>query len=191
MRKAIFFDRDGVINRDFGYVGTVDRFEFLPQVCESLAKLKKMGYALVLVTNQSGIARGMYTVDDFNKVTEYMQDELKKHDAGFDGIYFCPHHPNATVSEFRCTCTCRKPKPDMILWARDEYDLDLSNSIFVGDHASDIAAAKNAKVGGLVLVGEHIASECKIVPDAQCFEDLSQFVDALDSGNIVYHTYSN
>lgn len=191
MRKAVFFDRDGVINRDFGYVGTVERFEFLPEVFSSLAKLKEMGYALVLVTNQSGIARGMYTVDDFNKVKDYMQEKLKEHNAEFDGIYFCPHHPNATVAEFRCTCSCRKPKPDMIFWARDEFELDLQNSIFVGDHASDIAAAKNAKVGGLVLVGEHIESERKIVPDAQCFDDLGQFVTALEAGKIVYHTYAN
>ena len=184
MRPAIFFDRDGVINRDFGYVGSWKRFEFLPGVIASLARLKELGFATVVVTNQSGIARGLYTVADYQDVTDKMQRELSFAQAQFDGIYFCPHHPEALVPEFRCNCTCRKPKPEMFLWARRELDLDLPNSILVGDHASDIAAGKSAGVGTLVLVGEHLATERELAPEAQCFADLPAFTEALLSGTL-------
>lgn len=172
-KKAIFFDRDGVINRDYGYVGSIERFDFLPGVIESLAELKASGYLTILVTNQSGIARGLYTIEDYQKLTDYMQGELAKSNAQFDGIYFCPHHVNAQIEEFRCDCVCRKPKPGMLLWARDEFDLDLAQSVMIGDHASDIEAAMQAEVGHLILVGEHIKTESILVPQAKCFKDVA------------------
>lgn len=184
MQKAVFFDRDGVINRDYGYVGTLERFEFLPGVAEALAELKKLGYITVLVTNQSGIARGLYTVDDFDTVTEFMQGQLDLVGAKFDGVYFCPHHPNATVAEFRCDCTCRKPKPEMFLWAQKEFDIDMEHSIMVGDHATDLQAAQAANVKTLVLVGEHIPSEHKLTPQALVYENMPQFVAALKNQSI-------
>lgn len=184
MQKAVFFDRDGVINRDYGYVGTLERFEFLPGVAEALATLKSMGYKTVLVTNQSGIARGLYTVDDFDTVTEFMQGQLDLVGAKFDSVYFCPHHPNATLAQFRCDCTCRKPKPEMLLWAQKELDLDMSKSIMVGDHATDLHAARAADVKTLVLVGEHIESEQMLEPHALVYKDLPAFVAALKAQEI-------
>lgn len=181
MKKAVFFDRDGVINRDYGYVGTRDRFEFLPQVPESLAALKKMGYLTVLVTNQSGIARGMFTIEDFESLTEYMQHELGTYEAAFDGVYFCPHHPKAQIAAFRCACSCRKPKPGMFFWAQKELDIDLEHSIMVGDHASDIEAAQSAGIKKLILVGDHLATDGPKVPQAQRFADLEQFVRSLQA----------
>ncbi|MCK0527441.1 D-glycero-beta-D-manno-heptose 1,7-bisphosphate 7-phosphatase [Anaerobiospirillum sp. NML120449] len=175
MHKAVFFDRDGVINRDHGYVGTLERFEFIPGVAEALAAIKKACYKTILVTNQSGIARGLYTVDDFDTVTEFMQGQLAMAGAAFDGVYFCPHHPNATVAKFRCDCSCRKPKPEMFLWARKEFDLDMENSVMVGDHASDLQAAQAAGVKRLVLVGEHIETELKHFPQAETFNSLPEF----------------
>ena len=184
VKKAVFFDRDGVINRDYGYVGTLERFEFLPSVKEALADIKAMGYATILVTNQSGIARGLYTVDDFDTVTEFMQGELSKTGAQFDGIYFCPHHPQASVAQFRCECTCRKPKPEMFFWAQKEHDLDLEHSIMVGDHASDIEAAKSAGVKNLFLIGEHLQTDGTLVPEAQKYADLATLVAAMKQNAI-------
>lgn len=184
MKKAVFFDRDGVINKDYGYVGTLERFKFLPGVKEALATLKQMGYLTILVTNQSGIARGMYTVDDFDTVTEFMQGQLSLCKAQFDGIYFCPHHPQATVAAFRCECTCRKPQPEMLLWAQREFDIDLEHSIMVGDHASDIEAGENAGVKNLILVGTHLDTDGPLVPQAQRFDSLPDFVQALQSGSV-------
>ncbi len=187
MNKAVFFDRDGVINRDYGYVGSLERFEFLPGVPEALAAIKAKGYLTILVTNQSGIARGLYTTDDFDTLTEFMQGQLQAKQAQFDGVYFCPHHPEANVAAFRCECACRKPKPGMILWAQKEFSLDLEHSIMVGDHASDIEAAKNAGLTKLILVGEHLESDGPLVPEAKCYPDLQSFVQAWQEGAVSFN----
>lgn len=176
MHKAVFLDRDGVINVDHGYVGKIEDFEFLPHVKEALAFLKAQQWKLILVTNQSGIARGMYSEQDFHKLTDFMQGELSKVNAQFDGVYFCPHHKEAQVAEYRQDCSCRKPKPGMLLKAAQELDIDLGLSIMVGDHASDIKAAKAAGISKLVLVGTHISTESSKVPEAQVFTDLYDFV---------------
>lgn len=177
MHKAIFLDRDGVINKDYGYVGKISDFEFLPKVVTSLAKLKAQGWLLVLVTNQSGIARGMYTEADFWTLTEYMQGELAKEQAEFDKVYFCPHHPDAKVEAYRKECDCRKPKPGMFLQAARDLDLDLASSIMVGDHASDLVAASAAGIKKLVLVGEHLSTELLKCPQAESYTDLASFVE--------------
>lgn len=184
MQKAVFLDRDGVINRDYGYVGTLERFEFLPGVKEALAELKAMGYKTVLVTNQSGIARGLYTVDDFHTVNYFMQGQLDMVGAKFDGVYFCPHHPKATVAQFRCDCTCRKPKSEMFNWAKDELDIDMSASIMIGDHVTDLQAAAGAGIKTLILVGEHIETESKLMSSALVFKDLAEAVAAIKAGKI-------
>lgn len=181
MRKAIFLDRDGVINKDYGYVGRISDFEFLPRTIEALAKLKAQGWMLVLVTNQSGIARGMYTEQDFHELTAYMQQILQTHHAEFDRVYFCPHHPEASIEAYRQDCSCRKPKPGMLFQAAEELHIDLESSWMVGDHASDLKAAAAAGVGHLVLVGEHISSELPKYPQATSFADLAAFADSLVS----------
>lgn len=184
MQKAVFLDRDGVINRDYGYVGSLDRFEFLPGVKEALAELKTMGYKTVLVTNQSGIARGLYTIDDFETVTDFMQGQLEFANAKLDGVYMCPHHPKATVAQFRCECSCRKPKSEMFVWAKSELDIDMANSIMVGDHVTDLQAAAGAGIKTLVLVGDHIATESKLMGSAVVCKDLPDVVAAIKSGKI-------
>ncbi|MEG2115089.1 MAG: D-glycero-beta-D-manno-heptose 1,7-bisphosphate 7-phosphatase, partial [Hafnia sp.] len=106
---AIFLDRDGTINVDHGYVHESDNFQFIDGVIDAMAELKKMGFALVLVTNQSGIARGMFTEDQFMHLTEWMDWSLADRGVDLDGVYYCPHHPEGTVEEFRQACDCRKP----------------------------------------------------------------------------------
>lgn len=157
--KAIFFDRDGVINIDHGYTYKKEDFNFYDGVKEALSFFRRQGYALVLVTNQSGIARGMYTEDDFWELSEYMQDCLMDDFAAFDAIYFCPHLKGSKIKEYDVDCDCRKPKPGMFLQAQLDLNLDLEQSIMIGDHASDLIAAKSAGIKKLVLVGEHISSE--------------------------------
>lgn len=158
VNKAVFCDRDGVINVDYGYVGKVEDFMLLRGVKEGLAAFRKSGYRLILTTNQSGIARGMYTETDFMELTAHMQ-ELLGPGAHFDAVYFCPHHPEATVPKYREDCDCRKPKPGMFLNAERDFNLDMSACLCIGDHASDLLAAKNAGVGRLILVGDHLKEE--------------------------------
>lgn len=181
--KAVFCDRDGVINRDFGYVGSRDRFELLPGIPEALHTLRQMGYLLVLVTNQSGIARGMYTEQDFHIVTDFMQELLQPAKACFDAVYFCPHHPDAPLPAYKKDCPCRKPRPGMILQALQELNISPAESVLVGDHASDLQAGAAAGLGQLVLVGTHTDTEFAKVqalrPDTLCYADLPSFVAAL------------
>ena len=183
MRKAAFFDRDGVINIDYGFVGKIENYDLIEGVASSLKELKDMGYLLVLVTNQSGIARGKYTESDFFKVTSFMQANLYLYDDCFDGIYFCPHHPEAPIEKYRCTCECRKPKSGMFKSAAADLGIDLKSSIMIGDHASDLIAAKGAGISNLFLVGEHIETEKNKILDAKCLKDLVQVVKMLKNEN--------
>lgn len=149
---AIFLDRDGTINADHGYVYEIDDFQFIDGVIEAMQELKTMGFALIVVTNQSGIARGKFTEDQFMRLTEWMDWSLADRDVELDGIYFCPHHPDAGEGEYRQDCDCRKPKPGMLLDAQKSLDIDMAASYIVGDKAADMQAGQAAGVGTKVLV---------------------------------------
>ncbi|NBB55996.1 D-glycero-beta-D-manno-heptose 1,7-bisphosphate 7-phosphatase [Pantoea vagans] len=164
---AIFLDRDGTLNVDSGYVHEIDDFQFIDGTIEALQKLKAMGYALVVVTNQSGIARGMFTEDTFMRLTEWMDWSLADRDVDLDGIYFCPHHPEANVEEFRQECDCRKPQPGMLLTAQEELHIDMAASYMVGDKLEDMLAGRAAGVGTKVLVrsGKPVTAEGEAAAD--------------------------
>ena len=164
---AVFLDRDGVINQDTGYVSCVDDFHFIDGTIEALQILKKKGYCLVVVTNQSGIARGYFTEEQFMSLTEWMDWSLADRDVDLDGIYFCPHHPTAGVGEYRQECNCRKPAPGMLLDAAKDLKIDLANSYMVGDKAGDLQAAKAAGVGHKILVrtGKTVTEEAIALAD--------------------------
>lgn len=164
---AIFLDRDGTINVDHGYVSEIDNFEFIDGVIDAMRELKRMGFALVLVTNQSGIARGMFSEDQFMQLTEWMDWSLADRDVDLDGIYFCPHHPEAIVEELRQSCDCRKPEPGMLLTAQQELNIDMASSYMVGDKIEDMQAAKAAGVGKKVLVrsGKPVTAEGEAAAD--------------------------
>ncbi|OBV29997.1 D,D-heptose 1,7-bisphosphate phosphatase [Helicobacter sp. CLO-3] len=148
VKKAVFFDRDGVINRDFGYVYRQEDFVFNEGIFDLLKFCKEKGFLLFVVTNQSGIARGFYTTQDFKTLSAYMQNELKrKLGFGFDSIYFCPHDPKED-------CTCRKPKTGMIEQAKKDYDIKLGDCFIIGDKISDIQAGQKADIRYKILVGK-------------------------------------
>ncbi|MDO6678132.1 D-glycero-beta-D-manno-heptose-1,7-bisphosphate 7-phosphatase [Shewanella sp. 10N.286.52.C2] len=152
MNKAIFLDRDGVINIDKGYVHLVDDFEYIEGVFEACLAFKKMGYMVVVVTNQSGIARGMYSEDDFHHLTEWMDWNFADKGVELDGIYYCPHHPEKGLGDYKQDCDCRKPKPGMLNSAAEFLKIDMSQSIMVGDKADDMRAAKAAGILTSILV---------------------------------------
>ena len=151
-RRALFLDRDGVINVDRRYVHRIADFEFMPGVLDAAARFAQSGHAIVVVTNQAGIARGYYGVEDFYALTRWMGARFAEAGAPLDAVYFCPHHPEATVAQLRCKCVCRKPEPGMIRRAALELNLELPASILVGDKFSDIAAGRAAGVGRCILV---------------------------------------
>ena len=161
MKKAVFLDRDGTLNIDYGYVHDIDHFHFIEGIIEALKKLKEMGYLLVLVTNQSGIARGFFTEEQFLQLTEWMDWSLADRGVDLDGIYYCPHHPEAKFAEFKQDCDCRKPKSGMLLQAIEELKIDPSRSIMIGDKVDDLLAGKGAKINTNILVrtGKEITPE--------------------------------
>ena len=143
---AAFLDRDGVINVDSGYVGRWEDFEYLPNVIQGLTLLQSAGYKLVVVTNQSGIARGYFTEDDFLLLTEIMKADLENRGVILTAVYYCPYLADAALEPYRVNSELRKPEPGMLLKAAQDHDIDLSRSIMVGDKASDMVAAERAGV---------------------------------------------
>ena len=147
LRRAAFLDRDGVLNEDHGYVYRSEDFHWLPGAVAALQRLQQAGFALVVVTNQSGIARGLYTPDDLDRLHEHMRADLKQHGVTLTGVYACPHLPESVMPQYRLACDCRKPQPGMLLRAAREHGLDLPASCLFGDKASDIEAGCRAGVG--------------------------------------------
>jgi D-glycero-D-manno-heptose 1,7-bisphosphate phosphatase len=145
-QKAFFLDRDGVINVDHGYVAKIRDFEFMPDVFPVLRELTVRGYALIIVTNQSGIGRGYYTVEDFETLTAWMRNRLAEEGVELAGVYSCPHSPESN-------CGCRKPAPGMFLQAICEHGIDPEQSWMIGDKPSDMEAAAAAGVRNRVLIG--------------------------------------
>lgn len=179
-RKAAFVDRDGVINRERGYVHRVQDFEFLPGAVQGLLELQAQGYLLAVVTNQSGIARGYYTLGEYEAVAAHMVVELASRGVALAGIEYCPHLPDASVPEYRRRCTCRKPEPGMLLSLATRLGIDLAASILVGDKLSDIQAGRAAGVGRCYLVRSgHALSEADTVSADGVFDDLAACAAAL------------
>ncbi|MBK1613521.1 D-glycero-beta-D-manno-heptose-1,7-bisphosphate 7-phosphatase [Rubrivivax gelatinosus] len=164
--RAVFLDRDGVVNVDHGYVGRWQDFEFAPGAVDAMRRLQEAGWLLVVVTNQSGIARGYYTEADYQALTARMKAELAAAGAPLAGVYHCPHHPQGSVAAYAQDCDCRKPAPGLILRAAAELGLTLADSVLVGDKASDAQAARAAGVGRVVLVAETADAEGAAIADA-------------------------
>lgn len=147
-QKAIFLDRDGTINRYVGFLRNIDKFELLPGVAEAIKKINNSGYLCVVVTNQPVIARGEVTVPEFNLIHNKMETLLGREGAYIDGLYYCPHHPDCgfpgEVKELKIECSCRKPKPGLLIQASKDFNIDLSASWMIGDRKNDISCGKNA-----------------------------------------------
>ena len=157
-RRALFLDRDGVINVDTGYVHTAAQTQWLPGIFELVADAVRAGYAPVVVTNQAGIARGYYTEAAFLEHTRWVHEQFAAHGAPLLATYYCPHHPEAGVGALRVTCDCRKPAPGMLLAAAQALDIDLGASLMIGDSPKDIEAARAAGVGRAHLLAGPLGS---------------------------------
>ncbi len=147
-RKAIFLDRDGVVNVEKTFVLSRGEMELIREAPEAIRKINDSAFLAVVITNQSAVARNLINLNELNQIHQKMMDDLKAQGAYLDGIYFCPHHPDYDKSKgnpaFIRECDCRKPKPGMLLQAAEELNLDLENSIFIGDAERDIMAGKEA-----------------------------------------------
>lgn len=159
-RPAIFLDRDGTLVEERHYLADPDRVELVPGAADALRRLSEAGYALVVVTNQSGIARGLYTEADFRAVQRRIEELLARHDVRLDGVFHCPHHP-----DFTGPCDCRKPATGLYLRAVETLDIDTRLSAFIGDRLQDVGAAKTLGGTGILVRTGYGQEEAKRAPD--------------------------
>jgi histidinol-phosphate phosphatase family protein len=161
VNRAVFIDRDGTISKDVPYCSSPKDFELLPEAAGGIKLLNKHHFQVVVVTNQSGIARGYFTEETLAKIHDKMHDELARQGAHVDSIYYCPHHPDDG-------CDCRKPSPKMVLQATSDLNIDLSQSYVVGDSAMDIEMGKRAKCKTILIkpgANAGKAIDCSYKPD--------------------------
>lgn len=149
MNKAVFLDRDGTINVDKNYLYKIEDFEYLVGVKEALRVFTDLGYKLIVITNQSGIARGYYSEDDYRRLSEWMESDLENDGICLSGQYFCPHLPDAENKSYAKECDCRKPNIGLFLQAIKEHDIDVDNSIAIGDKDRDIAICRTTQGGNM------------------------------------------
>ena len=143
--KTIFLDRDGVINKEVNYLHKIDDFEFIDGIFDTCQHFQSLGYKIIIITNQSGIYRGYYTENDYQKVTQWMLTQFANEDINILDTFHCPHGPDST-------CNCRKPKPGMFLNAKTKYNIDMKNSWMIGDNEVDVIAANAAGIDNTILV---------------------------------------
>jgi D-glycero-D-manno-heptose 1,7-bisphosphate phosphatase len=154
LRRALFLDRDGVINTDHGYVHTSEKTEWVPGIFELCCAAQEVGFALVVVTNQAGIGRGYYTDAQFRGYTTWVHRQFQERGASILATYYCPEHPDAALPVYRTDSGYRKPQPGMLLQAARDWQLDLPGSVLVGDQPTDIEAARRAGLGRAFRVNE-------------------------------------
>jgi D-glycero-D-manno-heptose 1,7-bisphosphate phosphatase len=159
-RKALILDRDGVVNREVGYLSRVEDVEWVPGIWELCRAARDAGFVTIVVTNQSGIARGLYTEEDFHALMRWMGEQFAAEGVEMAAYYYCPHHPEHGVGKYKRDCADRKPGPGMLLRAARELDLDLAASVMVGDRCSDVGAANAAGVGRMFLLSGTEAGNC-------------------------------
>ena len=159
--KALFLDRDGVINKDYGHVYEINRFQLIKNIKTLIKKAIKADYKIIIITNQAGIGKNLYTLNDFHKLTQYMKDLLIKDNCHIDGVYYCPYHPKEGVGKYLKDSFNRKPNPGMLLKAQKDFNLDMDKSIFIGDKLSDMEAGNNASVKTNILFNNHKTNKYK------------------------------
>ncbi len=183
--KTVFLDRDGVINRDSSeYIKSRSEFEFLPESLDAIRLLSQNSHRVIVITNQSAVARNMISIEELHAIHRMMCEIISHHGGNIQDIFFCPHHPDEH-------CDCRKPKPGLILRAARKYNIDLAESVMIGDSATDIECARNAGCGQAILVKtgykndqEEILAKRGILPDAVC-DDLMEAVKLMLSYAVI------
>ena len=175
LRPAVFLDRDGTLVEERDYLDDPDDVELVPGAAEAIRRLRANGFLIVVVTNQSGIARGLYREEDYLAVRERLQELLERAGAGLDATYHCPHHP-----DFTGPCDCRKPGPGMYRRAVRDLGIDLERSWFVGDKTTDVEPARSlGGTGVLVLTGYGPESKENVAPDVRVVKDLPAAADLI------------
>ena len=184
MRRAVFLDRDGTIIKDVGYIGEISRIKFLPMVNEAIKLLNGSGFKVIITTNQAGVARGYFDEETVKEINRYIQEFLAKQGALIDRTYYCPHHIEGVVKEYRKECHWRKPNPGMIEEAVREFAISLRDSFVIGDKLSDIEAGHRVGCRTVLLANKRSpegGEETALTPDyiaADLYEAVKWLVSA-------------
>jgi D-glycero-D-manno-heptose 1,7-bisphosphate phosphatase len=186
--KAVFLDRDGTINVEVQYLSQVEDFQFIPGVPWALKCLKEAGFLLVVVTNQSGIGRGLYDEAALDSIHNHMHEDLAKYGASIDACYFCPHHPEHATGDYLKECGCRKPLPGMLQRAAEDLDIDLGASFMIGDKLADVEAGLAAGCTSLLVLTGYGSAQASGLPEkVRAYPDLlsaAEAILALDSAAV-------
>ncbi len=174
-KPAIFLDRDGVLSEEVGYVRSIEKLHIFPYVGECIAKIKNKGYYSIVITNQSGIARGLLSEDALKNMNQYLIERT-----GVDAVYYCPHHPQGNIDIYRKVCRCRKPETGLLEQACEDFNIDMSKSYMVGDRACDVLTGQKAGLKTILLESGYGTSrlEQDVVPD-YILEDMRKVVELL------------
>ena len=165
VNKAAFFDRDGTLNVDVHYLYRPEDFIWIDGAVDAIKFCNAQGYKVIVVTNQSGVARGYYGEDDVRRLHAWMNRELSGHAAHIDAFYYCPHHPEGSVPPYTKRCDCRKPSPRLVNEACRAYDVDKEKSFMIGDKPLDVACAENAGIRGYQFPGGNLLTFVRQVVD--------------------------
>ena len=178
--RAVFLDRDGTINVEVQYLSQVEDFQFIPGVPWALKCLKDAGFLLVVVTNQSGIGRGYYDEAALDTIHSHMHTDLASFGAAIDACYFCPHHPEHAIGDYRTECACRKPLPGMLQQAARDLDIDLGASFMIGDKLADIEAGLAAGCTSLLVMTGYGSAQLERLPaGVSAYPDLLAAAEAI------------
>lgn len=179
-RRAVFLDRDGTINVEREFLHRPAEFEFIPAAPQAIRLLNDAGFLVIVVTNQSGVARGYYDESAISRLHRHLDAELARFGAAIDGYYFCPHHPEYGTGSHGKLCECRKPQAGMLLKAANDFSLDLASSYIIGDKLADVEAGLNAGCRPiLVRTGYGAAEFAKLPADIAVYDDLLTAVHAI------------
>lgn len=149
--KAVFLDRDGTINEEVGYLDSLDKLKIIPCAYEAIRLINESGMKVVVISNQAGVARGLFTEAFVQKTNNYLQEIMSRQKAYINHFYYCPHHPTEGTEPYRRICACRKPAPGMLLQAAQDLNIDLTKSYLIGDRFNDMEAAKKAGAKGILV----------------------------------------
>jgi len=179
MKRAVFIDRDGTINEEKEYLYRTDDFAFIPGAPQAIRRLNEAGFLVIIVTNQSGVARGYYTEEDVHLLHRHIAAQLEQSGARVDAWYYCPHHPSGRGS-YALPCRCRKPLPGMLQEAAGRFDIDLEASVMIGDKLADVQAGTAAGCRPILVRTGYGAEEERRCPDGtEVFDDLLAAVESL------------
>ncbi|MGM0426253.1 MAG: D-glycero-alpha-D-manno-heptose-1,7-bisphosphate 7-phosphatase [Thermodesulfobacteriota bacterium] len=180
-QPAVFLDRDGTVNEQMGYINHISRFHLLPGVSEAIRRLNEHRYLVILVSNQSGVARGYFPIELVHEVHAQLKTLLRAHDARLDEIFFCPHYATGKIPEYSKSCNCRKPGPGMVRKAVNRFEIDMKNSYMIGDRHTDIEMAERCELKGILVKTGYGLGDLKYVLPQKDLKPAYIATDLLDA----------